>query len=1210
MTTRLEDFSFHTIGKQPDLLKRLSAPDSNASFQYEDEEQLDSTGSGGSWNVEPQLQALPSSRPTLLQALSGGDPGQENDGSAMMEVDHNGPSDGNPSLQSHSQPFADTTNASNGTHGSEKLQKAMGKAAAGVVTANHSSSPTPTGHHPQLTPPLADHNPALLSSSSRVDGLNSRPDSPFNLILQYPPDFSRSVSPVKPDLARLKLEYVDPTLSSQTYRNRSPSPAPAPPPTLPAPAPEAPQRPPRQDVLSQLRSLHQGLLSSFNSLDDTNLRTSQPNAIAGGSNSDPAPTDVVTLMTHAESLFRELLEGEREAREKVEALSSVMVQVRGHVEGDGRTCEEVLGQMAGWIREYERVLESAYAPVDEDGNVEMEMDDGGDDDDEAKMVTIEERCLKRLSEQVELAQKRKADAMARIAEARKTRERERERREKEEVAAARQRRIAKLKQKLAEEQQADAEARKREEDEERQRREAEEQREEERKRQEAERKREEEERQKKEADEERKRQEEVEARKRKEAEEDAEAERQRRLVEERKIEQERAKVQEEAGRKAKKVEDERKQRETLKLRRESEAAQRPAEQNRKQEPQGKHSQDGTAEQAHSDGIHSAVRPLIIHTKTSDSTSPLINTVPSSAKCAVSSSPTFPKKRIPVPANPIAGQTLVPLTHPPTKAEKKRPQCKQQKAANQPTSESVPLGTPTTSSSTSTSPNTSLSPDTARTTSLGLRVPKPTTSPSSSRKDSRVDTDVLNDTELFRRQASVSLSASSGISDAPTIHSYDPLDQGNLPVQEYSTTTETRPNSQDVLVSGSGNATRIKKGGKQGAPHPRAAPVENSANQIPASPPSRWLSDGGGSHGQRTKGPTKVVPKPRAPSPIGSTRTPAPAAITEALISSGSVGEVPPANASAYPPVPRNVQALLGQHYVAMEFNNDPSSTPARPPPSVLAPPSTKQSVKRPRDDLFDSVTSTAPQPRRERLQRDKHINTTSMSQSQPPLQVQRRASGGSDEMFDSRPQSQLPPKPAERSTRGRKRAREDDDDGSVVRHEDKRRRPPLARDQDPRDDRGQRQRQVSDYIQPTLPSSPPRRPAQSVSPSSPMAGLQQASLEARLGPRQEEGYGQEHHNHPAVLPPSPTSYSAPRHDGDSSRDGPETFGSPPALLRRIHPPMAGPSKNANGNGKSKAGKGISKAIKKQVSRVRPRIGDPGPEAPSRKQLGRLEQRIT
>ncbi|KAJ8076194.1 hypothetical protein PM082_000612 [Marasmius tenuissimus] len=1280
MATRFEDFSFHTIGREPELLKRLSTPDPNAPYS-EDEEQLDSTDSESSWDVEP----FPSGRPTFLQRLSGGDPGQENDDTAMMEVDYAGPSDSNPSLQSRFQPFADTINASNGVPRAGNLQKAVGKAAAGVVTATHSSSPTPASRHPshpQSTRPLPDHNSASLSESSqppRVDGPESRPDSPFNFNLQYPPNSSRSVSPVKPDLARLKLEQLDLIPSPHTPRNRSPSPTL----TVPAPPPNAPQCPPRQDALSRLRSLRR-LLSSFASLNDTNPCTSQPNANASGSNINPAPTDIVTLTSHAEALTRESLERVRtstetspDVSEKGDMSSNAVPEITGRVENvvDGvKQSEEILRQMGEWIREYEMMLGS---PSDEDGDVEMEMDN---DDDEAKVVAREERYLEQLSERVELAQKRRADAVESIVEARKMREREKREKEEaerkrkeveaerererqqriaEEEDAARERRIAELEQKLAKERAEDAEAkaRRQREDEERQRREAEEQREEEermraaerlreeeeeRKQQEAERKREEEERKKKEADEERKRQEEVEARRRKQAEEAAEAERQRRLVEERerqrqvelveqekkrkeaeerraaeaerrrlaeeqkrkrleeaeqqrKIEEERAKVQEEAERKAKaKIEDERKQRETLKLRKEREAAQRLAEQNpNREQPQGKPTQDGEAEQAHSAGIHSAARSPIIPTKTASSTSPPVTAAPSSVKHTVSSSPpTLPKKGL---ANPIAGQTLVPLTP---------PQRKQQKATDQQTSDNVPPGVPTPSTSSLTSHNTSLSPDIARVTSLGLRVPKPTTSPLSSKKDLRVDADVLNDAEAFRSQASVLLSASSGVSDTPTIHSYDPLDQGNLPIQDYNTTPTraTRSmNPQGVLASGNGNAMEIEEVGKQGVSHPRVASVEGSANQIPAPTSSRRLSDGGKSNGQQVSGSMNVVPKPGAPSPFGPTKALAPATITGALIPPGSVGGVHPTNASAYPPVPRNAQAPLEQDVAQREFNNP--STPARKrhPPSALVPPSAEQSG----DNLIDSVSS----PKRERLRRDKDLNSTPMSQS--PLQVQRQVSGESDEMFDSRTQSQLPPKPAGRLAGRRKRPHEDDDNGSVSRQRC-RFSPPPAREHD----RGQRR--VSDFVRETSPSSPPRRSARSVSPR-PTARLEQVSLEARIGP-QQEGCGVPDHGLPAVLPPSPTSYSGPRHDSNSGHGGPVTFESPLSLLRRMdvpehskntsyHPPGAGPSKNTNRKGTFKA-KGISQANKKKWSSCGGvRKGGPGPVAPSHKQPVSLKQRL-
>ncbi|KAL0067337.1 hypothetical protein AAF712_005564 [Marasmius tenuissimus] len=1296
MATRFEDFSFHTIGREPELLKRLSTPDPNAPYS-EDEEQLDSTDSESSWDVEP----FPSGRPTFLQRLSGGDPGQENDGTAMMEVDYAGPSDSNPSLQSRFQPFADTINASNGVPRAGNLQKAVGKAAAGVVTATHSSSPTPASRHPshpQSTRPLPDHNSASLSESSqppRVDGPESRPDSPFNFNLQYPPNSSRSVSPVKPDLARLKLEQLDLIPSPHTPRNRSPSPTL----TVPAPPPNAPQCPPRQDALSWLRSLRR-LLSSFASLNDTNPCTSQPNANASGSNINPAPTDIVTLTSHAEALTRESLERVRtsteaspDVSEKGDTSSNAVPEITGRVENvvDGvKQSEEILRQMGEWIREYEMMLGS---PSDEDGDVEMEMDN---DDDEAKVVAREERYLEQLSERVELAQKRRADAVESIVEARKMREREKREKEEaerkrkeveaerererqqriaEEEDAARERRIAELEQKLAKERAEDAEAkaRRQREDEERQRREAEEQREEEermraaerlreeeeeRKQQEAERKREEEERKKKEADEERKRQEEVEARRRKQAEEAAEAERQRRLVEERerqrqvelaeqekkrkeaeerraaeaerrrlaeeqkrkrleeaeqqrKIEEERAKVQEEAERKAKaKIEDERKQRETLKLRKEREAAQRLAEQNpNREQPQGKPTQDGEAEQAHSAGIHSAARSPIIPTKTASSTSPPVTAAPSSVKHTVSSSPpTLPKKVL---ANPIAGQTLVPLTP---------PQRKQQKATDQQTSDNVPPGVPTPSTSSLTSHNTSLSPDIARVTSLGLRVPKPTTSPLSSKKDLHVDADVLNDAEAFRSQASVLLSASSGVSDIPTIHSYDPLDQGNLPIQEYNTTPTraTRSmNPQGVLASGSGNAMEIGKVEKQGVSHPRVASVEGNPNQIPAPTSSRRLSNGGKSNGQQVSESMNVVPKPGASSPVGSTRATAPATITGAPIASGSVGGIPSANASAYPLVPRNAQAPLEQHVAQRGFNNNPS-TPARKrhSPSVLAPSSAEQSG----DNLFDPVSSAASFPKRERLRRDKYLDHTVMSQSQSPLQVQRQMSGRSDEMFDSRTQSQLSPKPAGQLAGRRKRPHEDDDDGSVSRQRC-RFSPPPTREHDPRDDRGQRQRRVSDYVRETSPSSPPRRSARSASPPRLMDRLQQVSLGARLGPPQQEGCGVPDHNLPAVLPPSPTSYSGPCHDSNSGHGGPVTFESPPSLLRRMdvpehskntsyHPPRAGPSKNTNGKGTFKAKKGISQNNKKKrSSRGVVRKGGPGPVAPSRKHPVGLKQRL-
>ncbi|KAL0569555.1 hypothetical protein V5O48_012407 [Marasmius crinis-equi] len=553
----------------------------------------------------------------------------------------------------------------------------------------------------------------------------------------------------------------------------------------------------------------------------------------------------------------------------------------------------------------------------------------------------EETERKKRAIEAERQRKEEEERQRRLAE-----EREKERKRAEEEEVARQARIEQLQKTLAEEQAKLEEARKRRE-EERKRQEDEERKrqEEERKRKEEEqrkREEEEEERKKKAAEVERQRQlAEEQERERQEA--LAEQERKREIEEQtrtaekraaqererkkavdaerlRQIQAARIRVQEEADRqinekKEKDLEEERQLREKLKLRRD---AQRQSSEEK--QPLSRHqSVELKVERGGSAGIPPAspitqkqpTLPPAVPIKKSDSmspshtpallssqavpkTSPVSPTIPTLASIP----PSLPKKPISSTANAIASQTLVPIDNKSTKAEKKRSKQEKQNAANQPTSGGVLQGGPPSSASS----NASLSPDTARAAAYGLR-PHNAVSPTLPKRPDTVtgtngkgkakqalhintDSNVLDGTQPFQRQASTSAS-SSAHSDAPTIHSYDSANQGNMAIQLKSEYSPLLPDAQAMnlrhVLGGGGGAQATGSSEVSGNDQIQtgASHSQNSVSQAnPPSRSSRTPSGAGGRHEQHAQGQIPGPPEPLGTSPVAppsTIRAPSPSA---------------------------------------------------------------------------------------------------------------------------------------------------------------------------------------------------------------------------------------------------------------------------------------------------------------------------------------------
>ncbi|KAG7098357.1 hypothetical protein E1B28_000315 [Marasmius oreades] len=492
-TSSLADFSFNFIGKEPDLLKRLSTPHPSHQYSQERDHPVSPSAPYSSHDDHRLGDGEPLSsgsvRPTLLQVLSGGDLDCGNDTSMM---DMTSGTDEDP----HS-PLTDGLNAASNRSLLSNEGAAHPRDSSGSAALHHSSSPLPSGT-PRIQPVpfnasscedrVTGHSASgasILSSQALSTAPIISPSSSAGteeddgpLTLQYPLPNHTGSYPVK--LTEVNLEQVDPSDGSppiphhRTSLDAASSSTPSHHPHTQLSSSE-PQQHTQSDAITRFKSLYAILLSSVDSF-ASDIEPSRSGQNVNGSAESASLLLSTTLSkvlnystqsrTLAESSIRSAEESLKAARAShhsagasFKAASDVKALVEEVVEATKRRDHELkatLDQLGDWITQYERDTQNSRIIVNgEDAEMEgvVQEDMNGSrsgEEDEAQVHAREESHLHQLREQEVLAKQKRLEAEKNIAEVRSLRERmklekeesERKRQEAEAEEKERQLRLA------------------------------------------------------------------------------------------------------------------------------------------------------------------------------------------------------------------------------------------------------------------------------------------------------------------------------------------------------------------------------------------------------------------------------------------------------------------------------------------------------------------------------------------------------------------------------------------------------------------------------------------------------------------------------------------------------------------------------------------------------------------------------------------------
>ncbi|KAK7040095.1 hypothetical protein VNI00_009900 [Paramarasmius palmivorus] len=788
----LTNFSFNVIGKEPDLLKRLSAPNPDHSNQYEDEDQtMDedfSPSSTASDDAVTEKIVRPLSRPTLLQALS------RPEGVNVVSM-------GGTAINATS---VDQAN------GHITLSGQSHAANVDVVSTSNRPSSSSSGHNvpiPTVKPSSTASTPHSRSHPSHAkSSATTRSDTPDRALspytLQYPGDESdaRSSSPLK---HAIKMESTN---SGSIAATRSQSER------VPSPAPLGESEPSTSSPsLASLRELHARITTSLSSFQPLTASLLSPNG-QGMHDNDIGGilSSALDLTGRAQHLSQtsvaaadDCLRAVQKALESAQGSRSAARDAHERVE---QAIRAVKSREAAWSQKFDDLkhqfaeLEDCIVAIEQEhvhraSAEDVDMADSesaskDDSEDEHRLQEEEELRLRSLKESEEAARLERLAVEQKILEARQ--ERDRLRREKEE--AERRKKEAEEKERL-----------RRAEERERLRKEAEAERQrklaEERERREVEqRENEERERREKEVRERLKMAEEEQRAKVEEHRREEEL----RLAAERQAEGERRRQAEEQ--RARELDEERKLREELRLRK-GQDRQRTAEQTTLRQWSQEENRGPTTQQSSAGGTISAseepTHPPIATITTSKS--PSLPPPPYSEPVSppvLRKLPAQKQSKPPSTSNPVAQQTLAPLSSSQPKLSRKEKKKQKREAASRVVSGDVRLGPGPVDEGMVRAAALGIRPSNSNgTISLPASLPKrPDLSISTASQNKGkakvpgpADTNRPTDTQNTIRQHPTQMSpieqdnASTTSSEGPALHSLDPTNTGNLPMdlKEYS-----------------------------------------------------------------------------------------------------------------------------------------------------------------------------------------------------------------------------------------------------------------------------------------------------------------------------------------------------------------------------------------------------------------------------------------